>query len=47
VHPDRRHLWERFRSLFMTLYAPNWEALMSACADPSRIKFVLPTPDTS
>jgi hypothetical protein len=44
---SRRYLWERFRALFLTAYVPNWEALMSAWADPGRFAYTLPTPDTS
>jgi hypothetical protein len=44
---SRLYLWERLRALFPTFYIPDWEALMSAWADPSRIKMALPAPDTS
>lgn len=43
---SRRYLWERFRALFFTFYVPNWEALMSAWADPTPLRFTLSTPDT-
>jgi dihydropteroate synthase len=31
--------------LFFTFYAPDWEALMRAWADPSSVRFDLPSPD--
>jgi RNase P protein component len=44
---SRRYMWERFRALFFTFYAPDWEALMRAWADPSSVRFDLPPSDTS
>lgn len=44
---SRHYLWERFRALFFTVYAPDWDALMSAWADPTSLRFTLSAPDTS
>jgi hypothetical protein len=44
---SRRYMWERFLALFFTFYAPDWVALMRAWADPSSVRFDLPSPDTS
>jgi RNase P protein component len=46
-YQSRRYLWEKFRALFLMAYAPNWEALMSAWADPGRHPHTLLAPDTS